>query len=68
MPFSAGRRSCAGEVLAKERIFLTVCALLQNFTLLPADGVDQPPSSDPRGYESGVTLMPKDFQIKLLTR
>ncbi|XP_053315651.1 cytochrome P450 2K1-like [Spea bombifrons] len=37
LPFSAGRRSCAGENLAKMELFLFFTRLLQNFTFqLPA--------------------------------
>nr|XP_033791787.1 cytochrome P450 2K6-like [Geotrypetes seraphini] len=39
MPFSAGRRICAGETLAKMELFLYFTSLLQRFTFRPAPGV-----------------------------
>ncbi|XP_068135083.1 cytochrome P450 2K1-like [Hyperolius riggenbachi] len=55
LPFSAGKRSCAGENLAKIELFLFFTSLLQNFTfqappgadldLTPAVGLSTPPQS-----------------------
>ncbi|XP_040204248.1 cytochrome P450 2K1-like isoform X1 [Rana temporaria] len=55
LPFSAGKRSCAGENLAKLELFLFFTRLLQNFTfqaphgakldLTPAVGFTTPPMS-----------------------
>ncbi|XP_075606558.1 cytochrome P450 2K4 isoform X2 [Balearica regulorum gibbericeps] len=39
IPFSAGRRSCAGETLAKMELFLFFTSLLQRFTFHPPPGV-----------------------------
>uniref|UniRef100_A0A3Q1HUS8 Cytochrome P450 2K1-like n=1 Tax=Anabas testudineus TaxID=64144 RepID=A0A3Q1HUS8_ANATE len=41
IPFSAGRRVCVGESLAKMEIFLFFTSLLQHFRFTPAPGVTE---------------------------
>ncbi|EDO41284.1 predicted protein [Nematostella vectensis] len=65
LPFSAGRRVCVGESLAKIELFLVMTRLLQQFTLetLPGQG---PPSV---GEASGnITRAPKPFKFRAMPR
>ncbi|XP_060119043.1 cytochrome P450 2K6-like [Heteronotia binoei] len=41
LPFSAGRRICAGETLAKMELFLFFVTLMQRFTFQPAPGTSK---------------------------
>ncbi|XP_041061778.1 cytochrome P450 2K1-like [Carcharodon carcharias] len=50
MPFSAGRRACVGETLAKMELFLFFTALIQKFKF------QVPPNVIELGLESGVGL------------
>nr|XP_006820408.1 PREDICTED: steroid 17-alpha-hydroxylase/17,20 lyase-like [Saccoglossus kowalevskii] len=42
LPFSAGRRVCMGEVLAKSEMFLVFICLFQNYTFKVAPGKEKP--------------------------
>nr|XP_033793246.1 cytochrome P450 2K1-like [Geotrypetes seraphini] len=64
MPFSAGRRICVGENLAKMELFLFFSSLLQKFTIRPPPGVtdvDLTPTF-------GITTPPMPHQICALSR
>ncbi|XP_003787258.1 steroid 17-alpha-hydroxylase/17,20 lyase [Otolemur garnettii] len=64
LPFGAGPRSCVGEVLARQELFLVMSWLLQRFDLeLPDDG--QLPSLE--GNPSVVFLI-KPFKVKIKVR
>lgn len=49
LPFSAGRRVCVGESLARTELFLLFAGLLQRFRLLP------PPGLSPAGLDTTPT-------------
>ncbi|XP_077147772.1 cytochrome P450 2B11-like [Ranitomeya variabilis] len=63
VPFSIGKRSCAGETLAKMELFLFFTTLLQNFTFQPIPGakLDLTPAL-------GATNSPKPFEICAISR
>lgn len=63
IPFSIGKRSCAGETLAKMELFLFFTTLLQNFTFQPTPGakLDLTPAL-------GATNSPKPFEICAVSR
>nr|XP_009936501.1 PREDICTED: cytochrome P450 2K4-like [Opisthocomus hoazin] len=66
MPFSAGRRICAGETLAKMELFLFFTSLLQRFTFHPPPGVsisdlDLSPSA-------GITASPVTYEVCAVPR
>ncbi|XP_055986609.1 cytochrome P450 2K1-like [Sorex fumeus] len=61
MPFSAGRRMCAGESLAKMELFLFFTSLMQKFTFQPPQGIshldlDLTP-------DTGFTTRPMPYKI-----
>ncbi|XP_073399232.1 cytochrome P450 2K1-like [Dendrobates tinctorius] len=59
MPFSVGRRACAGEALAKMELFLFFTGLLQAFTFYPPPGVSREDLNLKPGV--GFTLVPTPY-------
>jgi len=41
IPFSLGKRSCLGELLARQELFLLFSTLVQRFHILPPEGQDK---------------------------
>ncbi|XP_051813857.1 cytochrome P450 2F2-like [Acanthochromis polyacanthus] len=60
LPFSAGKRSCAGEALARMEIFLFMVSLLQNFTFSCSEGPD---SIDLSAEYSSFANLPRRYMI-----
>ncbi|XP_030074132.1 cytochrome P450 2C19 [Microcaecilia unicolor] len=65
MPFSAGRRICIGEGLARMEIFLFIITILQNFDLksvVDLKEIDLSPEM------SGITRVPHHYKLCLVPR
>ncbi|XP_046570784.1 cytochrome P450 2D20-like isoform X1 [Haliotis rubra] len=62
LAFGAGRRVCLGEAMAKNRLFLLVTALIQNFVFEPVEG-ELLPDADPRTFDMGLVLHPHKFKL-----
>uniref|UniRef100_UPI003AB0D53C cytochrome P450 2J2-like n=1 Tax=Centroberyx gerrardi TaxID=166262 RepID=UPI003AB0D53C len=63
LPFSAGKRVCIGEHLARMELFLFFAALLQRFTISPVPG--EMPSME---GVMGFTHSPEEFKMLALPR
>ena len=64
LPFSAGRRVCLGESVAKPELHLIFAALMQNFTWQLPDGVTADLSPDGNSF----ALVPKLHKLIIKNR
>ncbi|KAM9701573.1 cytochrome P450 2C19-like isoform 2-T2 [Dama dama] len=60
MPFSAGKRICAGESLARMEVFLFLTAILQKFTL---KSVVDPKDIDTTPIANGFASVPPPYKL-----
>ncbi|NXP13971.1 CP2H1 protein, partial [Thinocorus orbignyianus] len=65
MPFSAGKRVCAGEGLARMELFIFFAAILQNFNLKPAM---DPKDIDISPLPSPLANIPRPYEISFIPR
>jgi cytochrome P450 len=64
IPFSAGRRVCLGESLAKMELFLFLASMFQKFEFLPPT----PGIIPPLKYVCGVVIAPKPYKVRAVKR
>jgi cytochrome P450 len=64
IPFSIGKRSCLGELLARQEIYLFMTGLLQHFDILPPVGQT---TVDSKGT-IGITNSPAEYNVRLVKR
>uniref|UniRef100_A0A8D0HEE6 unspecific monooxygenase n=1 Tax=Sphenodon punctatus TaxID=8508 RepID=A0A8D0HEE6_SPHPU len=65
MPFSTGKRICAGEGMARMEIFLFLTMILQNFTLKP---LIDPKEIDISPITTAMSNQPRPFQLCVVPR
>ncbi|XP_061315289.1 cytochrome P450 2H1-like [Pezoporus flaviventris] len=65
MPFSAGKRICAGEGLARMELFIFLTSILQNFTLKPV--VDHK-DIDITPIIATLANMPRPYEVSFVPR
>ena len=63
-PFGAGRRTCAGEPLAKMELFMFLSWMLHKFTFVPEEG-QKAPSLKPR---RALVQFPSPYKIRAIKR
>ena len=61
IPFGIGKRTCMGELLARNEIFLFAVNLIQKMKFLPPK---HNPKPDPSKYLVNLTRTPDDFYIR----
>ncbi|XP_067319267.1 cytochrome P450 2C18-like isoform X3 [Anolis sagrei] len=65
MPFSTGKRVCAGEGLARMELFLFLASILQNFRLKP---LTDPQDIDIKPHLSSVGNVPPKYRLCVMPR
>ena len=67
LPFGAGRRQCAGEIFARNRLFILTTMLLQRFKFVPATGHPKP-NHDPSDCILHFLLQSNPYKLSVQPR
>jgi cytochrome P450 len=62
--FSLGKRSCLGEFLARQELFLFFSTLIQQFDIRPPEGQDRVDCEE----RFTVTMCPTPFKVRMIAR
>jgi len=62
----AGKRSCFGEQLGRQELFLFLVSLLQNFYFKPPEGYDYVDVHEDWG--AGTLNAPSDYKVRMIPR
>jgi cytochrome P450 len=62
--FSLGKRSCLGEILARQEMFLTMAAIFQQFNILPPEGQTNIREEDMHA----AVLAPAPYELRMVPR
>ncbi len=67
LAFGAGRRQCAGEVFARNRLFILTCLMLQKFKFVQGEGHPLP-DHDPHNCTADIILLMKEYKLSVKLR
>ena len=60
----SGRRSCIGQLLAQQEVYLFLAAVVQNFVIKPPEGADEIVCDE----NVGITFAPEHYTVRLIPR
>ena len=63
IPFGIGKRTCMGELLARNEIFIFTVKLLQKMKFMPPTNHELPSISN---YTANFTQIPDDFHVRFV--
>ena len=65
IPLGVGRRICAGDPLAKNRLLLILTMIVQHLDLHPVPGKPKPNHDLRQGFTGSIFGVPLDYEITI---